>query len=200
MASDPIPEPLTNQEVEAEKEPKFAESVNARPSLESGNTHPLPELSNTRPISSATATLPQPPAVGERDDVPQSPLHRSARAVGTALGQAANAARNASQRASESGEQLSESARETTESLKNRAADQVSQAREGVVVAINKAKREAEINYRQLREQATEASRRGYEKIQQIGRERPIQLIATCAGAGFVIGAVLRVWRSGRYE
>jgi ElaB/YqjD/DUF883 family membrane-anchored ribosome-binding protein len=184
MASDPIPEPLANQEVEAEKEPKLAEGANVRP------------MSTTV----AMGTLPETVAEGERDDIPRSALHRSARALGIALGEATNAARNMTQSASEKGGELGQSARETAESLKDRAAVQASEARQSVVVAFNKAKREAGTNYRELRYEAIQASRHGYERIQKIGRERPAQLIATCAGVGFVFGAVLRIWRSGRYE
>ena len=183
MATDPIPEPFTNQEVEAEKQPKFP-SVAPSPPVE-----PVPTVEVPRSISEAS-----------RGVSTESKLHQSARRAGAALGEAVNSARDLSQRSTRTNAEFSRVAREMTENFKDESAKTAADLSEEVKMALDKGRRKVRANYRNARYAASEAYRRGYDQFRQISHEKPMQLIAICAGAGFVLGVFLRIWRSSGYE
>jgi ElaB/YqjD/DUF883 family membrane-anchored ribosome-binding protein len=86
-------------------------------------------------------------------------------------------------------EQVKESASEVAEQAASRAGTMYSEAEENIARA-----------YGEGRDQAAKAIRRARRRARFYAETYPLQVIAAVAGAGFVVGALVRIWRSRRYE
>jgi ElaB/YqjD/DUF883 family membrane-anchored ribosome-binding protein len=86
-------------------------------------------------------------------------------------------------------EQAKESAAEIAEQAATRASVVYAEAGQSISRAYEGGKDRAEKMVRHARQRAT-----------FYAENYPLQVIAVAAGAGFVVGALLRVWRSRRYE
>jgi ElaB/YqjD/DUF883 family membrane-anchored ribosome-binding protein len=152
MASEPIPEPLTNQELNSEREAGFPSSG---PELVHRAAPPIPP---DRELPRAPRQEEWKEAVKQKmDDVKQT---------------ASRAAETASRAMQDAGQQ---------------AAAGAAQARD----------RAADI-YRDSREQTLRAWRRTRVRANEVINEYPLHVIAGVAGAAFLVGVLLRVWRSNR--
>ena len=95
--------------------------------------------------------------------------------------------------------------------FKEAVSERLQDARKRASEAVEQTRERAANAYDQVQAQVTEAVSQAREKIQDLaqqagtraryyGREYPLQVIAVAAGAGFVLGVLLRIWRSSRYE
>ena len=157
MATDTIPEPLTNQDLRQE----------------TGVDLSRPELPPAEPDANTR-------------------LREVAAQTGHAAGKAVAAVREMPRR--ESGEPS------TVEEIKNRVSDAAEQARDRVAETYDKTKQQAAETYRQTRERLSGAAERARVRSRRIIDEYPLHVIAGAAAVGFVIGVLMRVWRSSRYE
>ena len=178
MASNPIPEPFANQEVETEKEPQFGQP--AAPL----RVEDTPAASGQR-INDELRT--PDPSMSEID---RSALKVEVMRADVLIGVEPTAPT----------ERYTEVAREVGENLKDAVAEKAALIGDQAKAAFDEARRVIRANYRDARYAVREGSRRNYERLQQIAQDKPLHLIATCAGAGFVLGVLLRIWRSNRYE
>ncbi len=157
MATDPVPEPLTNQDLKRE----------------TGVDLSRPEL---------------PPA--ERDA--NTRLQQAAAQTGRVAGKAVAAVREMPRRQS--------SGPSTVEEIKNRVSDAAEQARDTAAETYDRTKQQAAETYQQRRERVSGAVQRSRLRWRRIIDEYPLRVIAGAAAVGFVLGVVLRIWRSSRYE
>lgn len=160
MASEPIPEPLTNQEVTAEREADFARSGRRGP-------EPVDRTSAASPPIPPERELPRAPRVHEIKQAAQETL--------------ADVKESASRVADEAKGSVSRVVEQTKE--------QAAEAKERVASA-----------YAETREKASDALDRARSRAQYLMDEYPLQVIAGIAATGFLIGVLLRVWRSSRDE
>src|SRR5262249_55257139 len=135
MASDPIPEPLRNQEVEAHQEPRFAESSDKRPINAVPANSPPPERSET-----------EKPLI-----VVDNTLQGTARNLGSALRRVSNATREGTESAAQTRAELSQLARKSAESVKTRGTEKVLDARREAVWTLRQARAEAQVVVDELR-------------------------------------------------
>lgn len=185
MASDPIPEPLRNQEVEAHQEPRFAESSDKRPINAVPANSPPPERSET-----------EKPLI-----VVDNTLQGTARNLGSALRRVSNATREGTESAAQTRAELSQLARKSAESVKTRGTEKVLDARREAVWTLRQARAEAQVVVDELRNRMHEASRRSYEQVQRFSRRQPLRTVVIAAGIGLIVGIVLRIGRATRrYE
>ena len=147
MASEPIPEPLTNQEVRPEDEASFAET-----------RVPGPELVAVGP--------PTPP---ERE-LPSAPKTEQLK-----------------QKVQEKVEDLKETVTRTTARAREQAAETYERARDTVANA-----------YSQSRDKTAETLQRTRLRSRYYMDEYPLRVIAGVGAAAFVMGIILRIWRSNR--
>jgi ElaB/YqjD/DUF883 family membrane-anchored ribosome-binding protein len=184
MASEPIPEPLTNQDVNGEREPKFrtrpgvadnAEALNAvagrlDPSreLESGNMNPR--------------------------------LNRAAEVVGATVGNLVNRARD-----------LSDRSEQTVLGWKESTKDKLAEMKQDTTQTLDAVQQSASVGFQQAKEQVTEGVasarlnasdkvQRARERARYFVHEYPLHVIAASAALGLLTGILLRIWRSSRYE
>jgi ElaB/YqjD/DUF883 family membrane-anchored ribosome-binding protein len=177
MASDPIPEPLQHQEVDEERQAEFPESRLKRRLREAAtrSDRELPSAADPR-------------------------LRHAAVAVGTTLGQAVNAAREIKRLAAEAGDQSAESVQSKVRSIKESASGALDEVQDSAVQTYQDARTRMETSYDEAQARAAEI----IENIRRRGRyladEYPLQLIAAVAGAAFLTGVLLQIWRSARDE
>jgi ElaB/YqjD/DUF883 family membrane-anchored ribosome-binding protein len=112
---------------------------------------------------------------------------RAAESVGTSVGKTVNTVNNSvktgldvvSERTKEAGEKLAEIAEETRVRAQNLALEAGRRAQD-------------------MREAAIFRARKARSEARRIANERPIETILAVAGAAFVVGVALRIWRSNR--
>ena len=178
MASEPIPEPLPHQEVDAEAQASFP-----------------PE----RLLSKSSEV--QPGDVGAQEVARRNPsLHAAAEAVGVALGQAVNAARDLSRRTDEATERSRRLAQEKVATAKDRVAEIAEQAGRSTAETYADAKTRVASTVDAAKQTAARRLDEARVRAQNIADEFPLQVIAGTAGAAFLAGVLLRIWRSSRDE
>jgi ElaB/YqjD/DUF883 family membrane-anchored ribosome-binding protein len=176
MASEPIPEPLPHQEVKAEQPVSLPPEGQLTPSSE------VPRG-----------------AVG-RQEMSKTQLHAAAESVGVALGQAVNAVRDLSRRTGEATEQSRRLAQEKVETVKDRVAEVSKEASRTTAETYERAKTRAAEAANEAKQTAARHLEEARARAQYIADEFPLQVIAATAGAAFLAGVMLRIWRSNREE
>jgi ElaB/YqjD/DUF883 family membrane-anchored ribosome-binding protein len=185
MASEPIPEPLTNQDVDDKSEPRFgaprsgvlynAETLNAV----AGRLDPSREL--------------EPANINPR-------LKRAAEVVGATVGNVVNRARD-----------ISDRSEETVLGWKGSTKDKLAEMKQNTTQTLDAVQQSAAVGFQQAKEQVTEgvASARlnAFDKVQRareraryLAHEYPLHVIVASAALGLLTGILLRIWRSSRYE
>ncbi len=142
-------------------------------------------------VTPVTSSLPgTPPALDEsrgRAMESQDRATRAGEAVGSAVGNAVgnlqSSVRSGMKLVSDKSRDLGEKLSEATDSARVRGQEMADEA----------AQRARELG-RQARERVLEARREG----SRFAHEKPLHTIAAIAGAAFVIGLLLRIWRSSR--
>lgn len=89
-----------------------------------------------------------------------------------------------------------EAAEETIQDLKERADETLSKIRQNTSAAYEESKAKARDVYENVRQTSGEAARRMRVQARYIRDEYPMQVVATVAGVAFLVGVLLRVWRS----
>jgi ElaB/YqjD/DUF883 family membrane-anchored ribosome-binding protein len=159
MATKPLPEPLTHQEVNSERESAFPDSNTSRPEL----------VNQAAPHLELDRELPRAPRV----------------------------------------EELKQSASQKLDDVKNAAVQAARNTRQTTSRVVNRTKEEAASAYRRtkgrLASALDETSAKTADVLEQARRsalyykeEYPLQVIAGVAGAAFLLGVFLRIWRSNR--
>lgn len=183
MASEPIPEPLMNQTVDNEREPRFGPSPTRIPD----NAEPLNAVEGSQRTNGQGHTE-------------KTGIHRAAEGVGTAVANIVSRAR-----------ELSDQSENTVVGWKESTKNKVTEVKQQTAQALDAAQQTAAVGFQQAKEQASEqletARLNASEKIRQarlrariLVRDYPLHIIAASAALGFIAGVLLRFWRSNRYE
>ena len=178
MASEPVPEPLPNQEVDAESDATF---------------HPERQIASTSTVPGKDIGYVPPARSSER-------LLAAAQIVGVALGRAVNRARDLSRRTSEVTERTRQTAGEKVTTAKERAAGIADNASRTSAEAYADAKARVADTLDEAKQTAARRLDEARTRAQNIADEFPLQVIAGTAGAAFLAGVMLRIWRSSRDE
>lgn len=178
MASEPVPEPLPNQEVDAESDAIFP----AERQIASTSTVPDKDIAYVPPARSS-----------ER-------WHAAAQILGVALGRAVNRARDLSRRTSEVTERTRQTAGKKVTTAKERAAGIADNASRTSAEAYADAKARVADTLDEAKQTAARRLDEARTRAQNIADEFPLQVIAGTAGAAFLAGVMLRIWRSSRDE
>lgn len=93
-----------------------------------------------------------------------------------------------------------DSLRATLASVSEMASEVVEAAGRESRRALKRAGEECELALQRGRRNAIQYSESAKTRVSQFADEDPIKAIAVAAGAGVIIGAVFRLWRSSRYE
>jgi len=200
MASEPIPEPLTNQDLDETHRPEF------------GASHPLiPDDGEALKAASAPVN----PARELMPGKTNRQLNRAAESIGATLGRVVNKARAASDSGDQSGGSWTETAQTKAQYAKQRVAETVQakaeQAKQKVAETLSDVQERASVGFQETKERvsqtvvdakrkSSEAMRQAQERARDISDRYPLQVIAGSVAAGVIAGVLLRVWRSSRYE
>ncbi|PYX85105.1 MAG: hypothetical protein DMG68_18710 [Acidobacteria bacterium] len=178
MASEPVPEPLPHQELDEKSEASFpAERLLSRSSAVPGkNIGPA----NTTDSSAA--------------------LHAAAQAVGVALGRAVNRARDLSRRTEEVADRGRRLTEEKVATAKERVAEVAEEAGRTTSGTIADARTRVADTLDEAKQTAARRMEETWARAQHVADEFPLQVIAGTAGAAFLAGVMLRIWRSNRDE
>ena len=177
MATDPVPEPLTNQEVRDDNKARFenvATPVSAR------NVAEMPPA--------------LPPAEQNRK------LNEAAAKIGRSAGRTAATVQELPRRASDVAEETKATGASKMDELRDRVSQAADQAQQSVSEAYERAKIQATRSYNQARRQTADTLVAARSRARHVMHEYPFHVIATAAAIGFVGGVLLRIWRSSRYE
>jgi ElaB/YqjD/DUF883 family membrane-anchored ribosome-binding protein len=185
MASEPIPEPLTNQELDEKRESEFPASRTRI--ADNGET-----LNAVSRLVDPTREL-MPSKVN-----PQ--LNKAAEAVGNTLGRLVNQARGISAANDEIVPAWAESAQTKAEHAKQKASRAISDVQEGAAKGYRQTKERMSNTLLDAKQKTTEAMQQARVRAREIAYNYPLEVIAGSVAAGFIVGALLRVWRSSRYE
>ena len=177
MATDPVPEPLTNQEVRDEKEVRFENVATA---------------ASTRNVAEMPPALP--PAEQNRK------LNEAAAKIGRTAGKTTASVRELPRRASDAAEETRATGANKMDELRDRVSQAAGQAQQSVSEAYERAKTQATRSYNQARRQTADTLVAARSRARHLMHEYPFHVIATAAAIGFVAGVLLRIWRSSRYE
>jgi len=79
---------------------------------------------------------------------------------------------------------------------KETAEETLSKVRQSTSAAYEESKARARAMYEQARQTSGEVSRRVRVRAQYLSDEYPMQIIASVAGVAFIVGVLLRFWRS----
>jgi len=79
---------------------------------------------------------------------------------------------------------------------KETAEETLSKVRQSTSAAYEESKARARAMYEQARQTSGEVSRRVRVRAQYLSDEYPVQIIASVAGVAFIVGVLLRFWRS----
>jgi hypothetical protein len=183
MASEPIPEPLTNQDVDDQREPEFRAPRSQVPDNGEAANALLPSIEPSRELGPGRVN-------------PQ--LNKAAEAVGTTLGRVVNQARGIS--AANAGPTWKDSAQAKVQEVKQRTSKAISDAQESASVAYQETKERLSETVGSTKETAAQTVAQARRRAREISYNYPVQVIAASVAAGFLAGVVLRVWRSSRYE
>jgi ElaB/YqjD/DUF883 family membrane-anchored ribosome-binding protein len=185
MASEPIPEPLTNQDLDEKREPKFrAPRTGVSDKGESLNAV-------SAPVDPARELMP----------VSINPqLKRAAESVGTSLGRLVNQARGISAPSNEIGPSWTETAHAKANQARQKASRALSEVQEGAAKTYQQTQERVRETIEEAKQKTSATLRQSKANARRISYEYPLQVIAGAAAAGFLAGVLLRVWRSSRYE
>jgi ElaB/YqjD/DUF883 family membrane-anchored ribosome-binding protein len=89
-----------------------------------------------------------------------------------------------------------ETAEETIQDLKERADETLSNVRQSTSAAYEESNAKVRDVYENVRQRSEEAARRVRVRARYLSDEYPMQVVATVAGVAFLVGVLLRVWRS----
>lgn len=200
MASEPIPEPLTNQDLEEKREPDFSAS---RPNIADNGEAINAVTSGINPARELSA-----PRVNPE-------LNKAAEAVGSAIGRFVNRARQTAQggenagpslvetvqvKAGEARQKLSDNLRVKTEETKEKVSQTITSVRESAAEGFQQTKERVSETIVDVQQKTADALRQTRVRANDIAYNYPLQVIAGSVAAGFVAGVLLRLWRSSRYE
>jgi ElaB/YqjD/DUF883 family membrane-anchored ribosome-binding protein len=185
MASEPIPEPLTNQDVDDEREPEFRTS---RPGI----------ADNAEALNAVAGRLD--PSRELEPGTTNPRLNRAAEAFGGTVGNVVNRVRD-----------LSDRSEQTARGWKESTKDKVAEMKQDATQALDAVQQSASVGFQQAKEQVTEGVasahlnatdkvHRARERARYLVHEYPLHVIAASAALGLLTGILLRIWRSNRYE
>lgn len=177
MATDPVPEPLTNQEVREENEARFE---------------------NTATTASARNIAEMPPALPPAEQ--NRRLNEAAAKIGRTAGRTTASVRELPRRASDVTEETKATGASKMDELRDRVSQAADQAQQRVSEAYDRAKTQATRTYNQARRQTADTFVAARSRARHVMHEYPFHVIATAAAIGLVAGVLLRIWRSSRYE
>lgn len=185
MASEPIPEPLTNQELNEEREPEFRA--------------PRPGLANsTEPLKAVAARIDP-----NRELEPGKTnlhLNRAAEVVGSTVGNAVSRARELSDRGGQTVSQWKKGTRNKLAEMKQDATQTFDAVQQSASVGFQQAKEQVSESVATARVSASEKFHQARGRARYFVKEYPLQVIAASAVLGLLTGILLRIWRSSRYE
>ena len=104
------------------------------------------------------------------------------------------------QAAGQKASELKERASQALDETKERVSEVYGRTEATVKDALDHGKQTAAEALQQGREKAAEIARRTRQRARFYAEEYPLHVIAVAAGAGFLVGVLLRIWRSSRYE
>jgi ElaB/YqjD/DUF883 family membrane-anchored ribosome-binding protein len=177
MATDPVPEPLTNQKVSEEQRKTL--NYNSAPNVPAD-------------VTEMPAALP--PAEQNRT------LNEAAAKIGRAAGKTTATVRELPRRTDNVSSTTKTAVSSKVEDIKDRVSQAADQAQQSVSEAYDRARTQANRSYNQARRQAADTVQSARFRIRHIMHEYPFHVIATAALMAFVAGVALRIWRSSRYE
>jgi ElaB/YqjD/DUF883 family membrane-anchored ribosome-binding protein len=177
MATDPVPEPLTNQKVTDEQRRRL--NTSAAPNVVAEVTEMPPAL---------------PPAEQNRR------LNEAAAKIGRAAGKTTATVRELPRRTDDVSSTTKSTVSTKVEEIKDRVSQAADQAQQSVSEAYDRAKTQASRSYNQARRQAADTVQSARFRLHHVMHEYPFHVIAAAAVIGFVAGVALRIWRSSRYE
>jgi ElaB/YqjD/DUF883 family membrane-anchored ribosome-binding protein len=177
MATDPVPEPLTNQEVTEENRTRFENAATA---------------ASARNVAEMPPALP--PAEQNRR------LNEAAAKIGRTAGRTTASVRELPRRASDVAEHTTAAGSSKMDELRDRVSQAADQAQQSVSEAYDRAKTQAARTYNQARRQTADTYVAARSRARHLMHEYPFHVIATAAAVGLVAGVLLRIWRSSRYE
>jgi ElaB/YqjD/DUF883 family membrane-anchored ribosome-binding protein len=164
-------EPLRNFPLEEKSEEKVTVELEVVPGSALPGTTPAFDEAQARRMIAETAT--------EGSDVSES----TAQSAGGTMENISNAVKTGleavSERSKEVGEKIAEAADETRDRIQELALEAGRRAQD-------------------LRETAIYRARQVRREARQFANERPIQAVLAIGGAAFLIGLILRIWRSNR--
>jgi ElaB/YqjD/DUF883 family membrane-anchored ribosome-binding protein len=185
MASEPIPEPLTNQDVDDEREPKFRV--------------PRPESAVPAEVLSAVAARLDPNRELEPGTI-NPRLNRAAEAVGGTVGNVVNRVRDLSDRSEQRVRGWKESTKDKVTEMKQDATQALDAVQQSAAVAFQQTKEKVTEGVDTARLNASDKVERARLRARYLVHEYPLQVIAASAALGLLTGIFLRIWRSSRYE
>jgi ElaB/YqjD/DUF883 family membrane-anchored ribosome-binding protein len=184
MASEPIPEPLTNQDIRDERKPEFPRS-----GMRLGDN-----------AEAANAVV----AIDPNRELPpgkSSPrLNRAAEGLGGTLGKVVNRARDLSNQGEQTASSVKHAAKTKLRDVKQEASETLDAVQQSASAGFRQAIEQVSESAENVRFTANHGARRARERAQHIVREYPLQVIAASAAFGLVVGVLLRIWRSSRYD
>ena len=184
MASEPIPEPLTNQDVNGEHEAKFRTGPGVADNAEAPNAM-AGRIDPTRELES-----------GNRNQR----LDRAAEVVGGTVGKVVTRARNLSDRSGETVLGWKESTKDKLAEMKEDATQTLDAVQQSAAVGFQQAKEQVTEGVASARLIASDKVQRARERARYLVHEYPLHVIAASAALGLLTGILLRIWRSSRYE
>ena len=185
MASEPIPEPLTNQDVNDEREPEFR---TARPGV----------ADNAEALNAVAGRL-DPTRELESGNTNQR-LNRAAEVVGGTVGRVVNRARDVSDHSQQAVRGWKESTKDKIAEMKQDATQALDAVQQSAAVGLQQAKEKVSEGVDTARLNASDKVERARVRARYLVHEYPLQVIAASAALGLLTGIFLRIWRSSRYE
>lgn len=148
-----------------------------------------------------------PPALPEEASPANNPrLNQTAENIGTAVGSTVREMKSrfrvvkggAQESISSTTEDLKQRAGETVEQVKQRASEAVQQASSKASEVLDAAKQRASAAMDTARTKVSDSMQAARNRAAYLRDEYPLQVVMGAAAAGFVLGVVLRIWRSNR--
>lgn len=148
-----------------------------------------------------------PPALPEEASPANNPrLNQTAESIGTAVGSTVREMKSrfrvvkggAQESIWSTTDDLKQRAGETVEQAKQRASEAVQQASSKASEVLDNAKERASAAMDTARAKASESMQAARNRAAYLKEEYPMQVVMGAAAAGFVLGVVLRIWRSNR--
>jgi len=152
------------------------------------DTYPGPES----PATKTAAYVPGRQSAGAAN---HTPMANAAQQLGGAVGRAVSAARDIPQKI---GGELRSRFQVISGRARQRGAHRLEQVKSAAVDRLDDVKNVAGHKANQLSARATEKIQLARNRAERIARERPVEVILGGLGAGVMLGAALRIWRSNR--